>query len=143
MLVARRTQDFMPTLFNELMNMNMMSYSEPKMNVIETKDHYTIQYCVPGLKKEDLKIHIDNEGNLVVEMNKETVNDKKEEKKDNSVRYLRHEFSSEQFRNTLMLPDDIHREQITAKVENGVLDITLPKVTVEEKKALVQHIEVQ
>ncbi|MCR5013292.1 MAG: Hsp20/alpha crystallin family protein [Bacteroidales bacterium] len=132
----------MPTLFNELMNMDVVSYSEPKMNVIESKENYTIQYCVPGLKKEDLKISIDNEGNLVVEMNKQTVNDKKDEKKDN-VRYLRHEFSSEQFRNTLMLPDDIHRDQITAKVENGVLEIVLPKVTVEEKKALVQNIEVQ
>ncbi len=143
MLVARRTQDFMPTLFNELMNMNMVSYSEPKMNVIETKENYKIEYCVPGLKKEDLKIHIDSDGNLVVEMSKETSNDKKEDKKDNGVRYLRHEFSSEQFSNTLALPDDIHREQITAKVENGVLEIILPKVTVEEKKALVQHIEVQ
>lgn len=143
MLVARRTQDFMPTLFNELMNMDMVTVSEPKMNVIETKENYKIQYCVPGLKKEDLKIHIDNEGNLVVEMSKETSNEKKEEKKDNTVHYLRREFSSEQFRNTLMLPDDIHREQITAKVENGILEIILPKVTVEEKKALVQHIEVQ
>ncbi len=142
MLLTRRTQDFMPTLFNELMNMDMVSYSEPKMNVMETKENYTIQYCVPGLKKEDLKISIDNEGNLVVEMNKQTVNDKKEEKKDN-VRYLRHEFSSEQFRNTLMLPDDIHRDTITAKVDNGILEIVLPKVTVEEKKALVQNIEVQ
>lgn len=141
-MLLRRTQDFMPTLFNELMNMDVVSYSEPKMNVIESKENYTIQYCVPGLKKEDLKISIDNEGNLVVEMNKQTVNDKKDEKKDN-VRYLRHEFSSEQFRNTLMLPDDIHRDQITAKVENGVLEIVLPKVTVEEKKALVQNIEVQ
>ena len=143
MLVARRTQDFMPTLFNELMNMDMVTVSEPKMNVIETKENYKIQYCVPGLKKEDLKIHIDNEGNLVVEMSKETSNEKKEEKKDNTLHYLRSEFSSEQFRNTLMLPDDIHREQITAKVENGILEIILPKVTVEEKKALVQHIEVQ
>ena len=68
MYLTRRNQDFMPTLFNELMNMSPVSYSEPKMNVIETKENYTIQYSVPGLKKEDLKISIDHEGNLVVEM---------------------------------------------------------------------------
>ena len=129
----------MPSLFNELMNLTPASYSEPKMNVIESKDAYTIQYSVPGLSKEDLKISINAEGNLVVEMNRETT---KEEKKDNSVRYLRHEFSSEQFRHTLILPDDIHRDQIKAKVENGILEVTLPKVTVEEKKALVQTIEI-
>ena len=140
MYLTRRNQDFMPTLFNELMNMSPVSYSEPKMNVIETKENYTIQYSVPGLKKEDLKISIDHEGNLVVEMCKET--EKKSEGKE-GVRFLRHEFSSEQFRNTLALPEDIHRDKITAKVEDGILEIILPRVTVEEKKALMQTIEVQ
>jgi HSP20 family molecular chaperone IbpA len=42
-----------------------------------------------------------------------------------------------------VLPDDIRRNQISAKVENGILEVTLPRVTVEEKKALVQNIEVQ
>jgi HSP20 family protein len=121
------------------MNMDTVSYSEPKMNIIENKENYLIQYSVPGLKKEDLKISIDADGNLVVEMNKES---HKEEKKDDSVRYLRREFTTEQFRNTLVLPEDIHREKITAKVENGILEVVLPRVTVEEKKALVQSIEV-
>ena len=141
MYLTRRTQDFIPTLFNELMNMDTVSYSEPKMNIIENKDNYLIQYSVPGLKKEDLKINIDAEGNLVVEMSKE--NSHKEEKKDNGTRFLRREFSTEQFRNTLVLPEDIHRDQITAKVENGILEVTLPRVTIEEKKALIQSIEVQ
>lgn len=141
MYLTRRTQDFIPTLFNELMNMDTVSYSEPKMNIIENKENYLIQYSVPGLKKEDLKINIDTEGNLVVEMSKE--NSHKEEKKDNGTRFLRREFSTEQFRNTLVLPEDIHREKITAKVENGILEVTLPRVTVEEKKDLVQSIEVQ
>ena len=137
MYLTRRTQDFIPTLFNELMNMDTVSYSEPKMNIIENKENYLIQYSVPGLKKEDLRISIDTEGNLVVEMSKES---HKEERKENNVRYLRREFSTEQFRNTLVLPEDIHRDQITAKVENGILEVTLPRVTVEEKKALVQNI---
>ena len=141
MYLTRRTQDFIPTLFNELMNMDTVSYSEPKMNIIENKENYLIQYSVPGLKKEDLKINIDADGNLVVEMSKE--NGHKEDKKENGVRYLRREFSTEQFRNTLVLPEDIHRDKITAKVENGILEVILPRVTVEEKKTLVQSIEVQ
>ena len=111
------------------------------MNIIENKENYLIPYSVPGLKKEDLKISIDTEGNLVVEMSKE--NNHKDDKKENGVRYLRREFTTEQFRNTLVLPEDIHRNQISAKVENGILEVTLPRVTVEEKKALVQNIEVQ
>jgi len=138
MLVTRRNQDFMPTLFNELMNWNDTTYSTPRMNIMETKDNYKLELCIPGLTKEDVKLSIDAEGNLVVEMVKETKNEKKNEE----MRYLRHEFSVEHFRQTVMLPDDIHKEQISAKVENGILDIVIPKVTVEEKKQAVQTIEI-
>ena len=140
MLVTRRNQDFMPTLFNELMNWNDTTYSTPRMNIMETKDNYKLELCIPGLTKEDVKLSIDAEGNLVVEMVKETKNEKKENKEE--MRYLRHEFSVEHFRQTVMLPDDIHKEQISAKVENGILDIVIPKVTVEEKKQAMQTIEV-
>ena len=138
MLVTRRNQDFMPTLFIELMNWNDTTYSTPRMNIMETKDNYKLELCIPGLTKEDVKLSIDAEGNLVVEMVKETKNEKKNEE----MRYLRHEFSVEHFRQTVMLPEDIHKEQISAKVENGILDIVIPKVTVEEKKQAVQTIEV-
>ena len=138
MLVTRRNQDFMPTLFNELMNWNDTTYSTPRMNIMETKDNYKLELCIPGLTKEDVKLSIDAEGNLVVEMVKEMKNEKKNEE----MRYLRHEFSVEHFRQTVMLPEDIHKEQISAKVENGILDIVIPKVTVEEKKQAMQTIEV-
>ena len=140
MLVTRRNQDFMPTLFNELMNWNDNTYSTPRMNIMETKDNYKLELCIPGLTKEDVKLSIDAEGNLVVEMVKENKSEKKENKEE--MRYLRHEFSVEHFRQTVMLPEDIHKEQISAKVENGILDIVIPKVTVEEKKQAVQTIEV-
>jgi HSP20 family protein len=130
----------MPTLFNELMNWNDTTYSTPRMNIMETKDNYKLELCIPGLTKEDVKLSIDAEGNLVVEMVKESKNEKKENKEE--MRYLRHEFSVEHFRQTVMLPDDIHKEQISAKVENGILDIVIPKVTVEEKKQAMQTIEV-
>ena len=138
MLVTRRNQDFMPTLFNELMNWNDTNYSTPRMNIMETKDNYKLELSIPGLTKDDVKLSIDTEGNLVVEMTKETKNEKKNEE----MRYLRHEFSVEHFRQTVMLPEDIHKEQISAKVENGILDIVIPKVTVEEKKQTVQTIEI-
>jgi HSP20 family protein len=130
----------MPTLFNELMNWNDTTYSTPRMNIMETKDNYKLELCIPGLTKEDVKLSIDAEGNLVVEMVKENKSEKKENKEE--MRYLRHEFSVEHFRQTVMLPDDIHKDQISAKVENGILDIVIPKVTVEEKKQAMQTIEV-
>ncbi len=110
------------------------------MHILETKDKYKLGLCSPGLTREDVKLSIDAEGNLVVEMVKENKSEKKENKEE--MRYLRHEFSVEHFCQTVMLPEDIHKEQIKAKVENGILEIVIPKVTMEEKKQAVQTIEI-
>ena len=56
MLVTRRNQDFMPTLFNELLNWNDTTYSTPRMNIMETKDNYKLELCIPGLTKDDVKL---------------------------------------------------------------------------------------
>ena len=138
MVVTRRNQEFMPTLFNELMNWNDNTFSTPRMNIMETKNDYKLELCIPGLTKDDVKVSIDAEGNLVVEMIKES----KEEVNQEEMRFLRHEFSVEHFRQTVMLPEDIHKDQISAKVENGILYIGIPKVTVEEKKQAMQTIEI-
>ena len=137
-MVVRKNQEFMPTLFNELMNWNDNTFSTPRMNIMETKNDYKLELCIPGLTKDDLKVSIDAEGNLVVEMIKES----KEEVDQEEMRFLRHEFSVEHFRQTVMLPEDIHKDQISAKVENGILYIGIPKVTVEEKKQAMQTIEI-
>ena len=76
------------------------------------------------MKKDDFKVHIDENGNLAIEMEKKT--DEKEEKKNGH--YLRREFSYSKFQQTMVLPDDVERDKISAKVENGVLNVIIPKV---------------
>ena len=141
MMITRRNQDLMPSLIDELMNWNnaLLSeehYATPKMNVTESASDYRLELCVPGLAKEDLALNLDNNNNLVIQMVK------KEEKKDDSRKYLRREFSSLQFKQTLALPENVKKEGITAKVENGILCITLPKLTEDEKKGLMKLIEI-
>ena len=143
MLVTRNNRELMPSLFNELLNWGNSFMPEehvatPKMNISETDNAYEMELCVPGLKKEDLSISIDTENQLVVEMTKEN---KKEEK--DGRKWLRREFSSTQFKQAFTLPDNVKRDQISAKVEHGILSITLPKFTDDEKKALAQKITIQ
>jgi HSP20 family protein len=88
------------------------------------------------MKKEDFNVHINNEGNLIIKM--ESKNEKKEDK---NTRYLRREFSYSKFEQTLILPDDVKKEEISAKVEHGVLTIELPKI-VEEKVKLSRQIDI-
>jgi HSP20 family protein len=150
MLLAKRNQDLMPSLFNELLdwnNWNNNFFTEggtmPKMNVSESDKDFQLELCVPGLKKEDLNLSVDAENNLVVEMiQKEEKEDHGDNKKEGERHYLRHEFSSMQFKQVLALPENVKKEQISAKVENGILHITLPKVTNEEKKALTTTIQI-
>ena len=87
MLLATRNQNFMPSLFNELLNWNNWNYGTcdehtpmPKMNVTESDKNYELELSVPGLTKDDLSLSVDSENNLVIEMVKK--DEKKEEKKD-------------------------------------------------------------
>lgn len=140
MMIARRNQDLMPSLINELMNWNNMlgeeHTSSPKMNVTESNADFRVEMCVPGLKKEDLAINLDNNNNLVIRMVKT------EEKKEDGRKYLRREFGGMQFNQTLVLPENVKKEAITAKVENGILSVTLPKLTEDEKEGLMRMIEI-
>jgi len=147
MLVARRNNDLMSTMFNELLDWNrwngLCSTDEqsmtPKMNVSESEKDYRLEVCIPGMKKEDLSLSVDTDNNLVIEMQH------KDEKKENDEKrhFLRKEFNQMQFKQMLTLPENVKRDQIGAKVENGILTITLPKYTTEEQKQLAQTIAIE
>ena len=128
MLPVRRTSNsWLPEIFNDFFDNSWMertNYTAPAINVIENEKEYELELAAPGLSKEDFKIQLDNEGNLVIHMEKKTEN--KEEKR--KGRFLRREFSYEKFHQSLMLPDDVDIEKIEAKMENGVLNIRLPKI---------------
>ena len=135
-----RTNNWIPAVFNDLFNtdfMPKMSATAPAINVKESATAYTVELAAPGMKKEDFNVHINDEGNLIIKM--EQKQEHKEE--DKSVRYLRREFSYSKFEQTLILPDDVNKEQISAKVEHGVLTVELPKV-VEEKVKVSRQIDI-
>ncbi len=82
------------------------------------------------MTKEDFCVHINDEGNLIVKM--ENKHEVKEENK--TMRYLRREFSYSKFEQTLILPDDVDKDKISARVENGVLTVELPKIEISKEK---------
>jgi HSP20 family protein len=113
------------------------NYTAPAINVKESDKAYTVELAAPGMKKEDFNVHINDEGNLIIKM--ESKQEHKEE--DKNTRYLRREFSYSKYEQTLILPDDVKKDDIKAHVENGVLTVELPKV-VEEKVKLSRQIEI-
>lgn len=142
MTPVRRNQDWLPSIFNGFFDndewMTRANATAPAINVFETEKAYEVELAAPGMKKENFNVHIDEENNLVISMEKK---DENEENKKNG-RFLRREFSYAKFQQTMILPDDVDREKIVAHVENGVLHIDLPKFTKEEKEKAKRVIDI-
>ena len=131
--MMRRNAAWLPEVFNDLFNTDFMpkaSATAPAINVKESDKAYTVELAAPGMTKDDFNVHINDEGNLIIKM--ESKQEKNDE--DRSVRYLRREFSYSKYEQTLILPDDVQKENISAKVEKGVLTVLLPKIVQEQVK---------
>ncbi|MBQ4391827.1 MAG: Hsp20/alpha crystallin family protein [Prevotella sp.] len=138
--MMRRDTAWLPSVFNDLFDTDFMpkaNCTAPAINVKETDKAYIVELAAPGMKKEDFNVHINDEGNLIIKM--EQKDEKKEE--DKTTRYLRREFSYSKFEQTLILPDDVEKDQIKARVEHGVLTVELPKHE-EQKVKVSRQIEI-
>jgi len=90
-------------------------------DIYEKDKEVVVMIEIPGFKKEDLKIRME-EGYLVVEGE---AKEKKEEKEEG--KYWRREIKRESFKKVIPLPAEVEFEKAKARLENGVLEITLPK----------------
>lgn len=141
MLPLRRNQNWLPNIFNDIFDndwIEKVNTTSPSINVIEKPNEYQVQIAAPGMTKDDFKVSLDEEGNLVVAMEKKA---EKEEKKE-ETHYLRREFSYSQFTQAMVLPEDVDKEKIEAHVENGVLDVTLPKLSPVKVKKQTKQIAI-
>lgn len=135
-------QEWLPSIFNDFFDNDWMvkaNATAPAINVIESDKDYKVEVAAPGMTKEDFNIHLSEDNELVISMEKKTENN--EEDKQNK-KYLRREFSYTKFEQALVLPDDVEKDKINANVNNGVLTIELPKRTPEQKAKVNKVIEI-
>jgi len=98
----------------------------PAVNISEDSQNYEVEVAAPGLKKEDFKIDLDH--NLL------TISaERKEESEKKDKKISRKEFSYTSFKRSFTLPENIDSDRITAKYENGVLKLSLPKTEDENR----------
>jgi len=97
----------------------------PKVNIAETDSTIHVHAELPGVKKEDIKVEIDDEGMLM--LRGERKQEKKEE--DKSKRYTRIESSFGSFERRIALPDGVSQEDVKAKFNDGVLEVDVQKPT--------------
>jgi HSP20 family protein len=106
--------------------------------VIESEKEYKVELAAPGMKKEDFDVQINENGDLHIKL--ENKQEKKDE--DKNTHYLRREFSYTKFEQTLILPEDVDKEKISAKVEHGVLTVDIPKIEQKPTPKIGRKVEV-
>lgn len=108
----------------------------PAVNVTENHESYTVSLAVPGVKKDDLKIDVD--GNMITISSETEV-----EKEEKDEKYTRKEYNYNSFSRTFTIPEDVRTDSIQARYENGVLNVTLPRIKTTEKTNLTRKIEIK
>ena len=151
-----KSQNWLPELFNDLFDLDYVApqyrraSSTPAINVIERDNEYEVEIAAPGMTKDDFKVNLTPDNELVISLEKKTENKncenqsgggKKEDKK--KGQYLRRELSYTSFRQSFTLPGDIEAEKIAAKMEHGVLKIELPKKEVKKEVPSTSNIEIR
>ena len=140
--MRRYEQNWLPEIFNDFFANDWMTRTNataPAINVIENDKDYKVEVAAPGMNKDDFKVNVTDDNYLVLTMEKK--NESKDE--DKKRKYLRREFSSHRFEQSLALPENVNKDEIKATVNDGILTIDIPKVKVAEKKPVVKQIEIQ
>lgn len=134
--------DFVPTSFSNLVDRFFndslgrsggSAYSfVPKVDIVENSNAYEIQVAVPGVKKEDFKIDL-NDNVLTISGERKFT----KEKKENNLHSIETQYGS--FGRSFSLPENVDASKIDAKYNDGILEITIPK---DEKKVVKTSIKV-
>jgi HSP20 family protein len=129
-----RRSDYLPAwanVVNDFFNTDLFDWSNrhfsdtnttlPAVNIKETADAFVVEMAAPGMAKEDFKIQLNNDV-LTISSEKKNEAETKE-----GETYTRLEFSYQSFSRSFSLPKSVDAEKISAKYDNGVLRIDIPK----------------
>ena len=136
----------MSNFFNDFFDTDMMprmNATAPAVNVKESDKGYVMEIAAPGLKKEYCRVSVDKDGNLNLKIEDKFEHKEEDKAEDKKEHYLRREFNYSNYEQTYVLPEDVDKEKISAKVENGILTIDLPKMSKEAEKEDNKSIEVK
>jgi len=122
----------LPASFGKTVREDVLQY--PPVNIIEKADHYHLQLSAAGWDKADFNVKLDG-NNLTISAVK------KEEEKSETDKVIRREFTNKSFTRSFTLDEKIDAANISAKYDNGILHLGLPKK--EEVKSAAKEITIQ
>lgn len=125
-LRPKRMLDDMPSVFSNFFDDNILGIDGfrtknlPASNISEEEDRFLIEMAVPGMKKDDFHVEVEN-GILTISTEKEEEKEKKEKN------YRRREYSYRSFERSFSLPDTVKQDDIHARYDNGILSLSIHK----------------
>lgn len=120
-----------PATFGKTIREDVFGF--PPVNIRENADAYQLEIAAPGLEKSDFTLNLDQ--NILT-----ISTEKKEESKEENPKFIRKEFSYKSFKRSFTVDEKIDATNISAKYENGILKVALPKK--EEVKVAAKEITI-
>ena len=127
---------------NMMSGLRRVNATAPAVNVKEDADKYTMEVAVPGIKKDFVRIDLNKDGDLELAIENKLEHHEENGKTERKEHYLRREFSYTNYQQTYSLPDDVEKDEISAKVEDGILSIVLPKIKKSDVSVNGRRIEI-
>ena len=124
----KRFSDIMDEFFNDAINANRDSFV-PSIDISESNDQFMISAQLPGMKKEDINISLEN-GRLSLSGERTF----KQEEEGKTFHRVETKYGS--FNRSFQLPDNVDEDSIQASYENGLLNITINKQENKVKKQI-------
>jgi len=128
------------TFFNNIINRDWNDWETknfsdtnttlPSVNIREGENTYEVEMAAPGLEKKDFKIEVKN-GVLTISSEKRIKDELKK-----GHHFTRREYSYQSFNRSFSLPDTVEGEKISAKYEDGILRVVIPKKEESVKKTV-------
>ena len=142
--LTRRNQNSFPSIFSDFFDnddfwgvrspMMRQQPNVPAANIRETDKAYVIEMATPGIPKENINVEVEND---MLTISGENRQEQTEENNENG-RYTRREFSYSSFNRSFKLPPNVKADDVKAQVNNGVVNITLPKTEEQRNKRRIK-----
>ncbi len=104
------------------------------VDIVEHDDEFVVTVDLPGFEREDVVLNVTDHA-LRIEANRDMETETAEEN------YLRQERREKSMHRSIRLPDEVEKDEVTARMKNGVLTVTLPKIDVEEARTVDIDVE--
>lgn len=130
---------FFTHTFGHPLNVIKNSILRPAVEVLQCKDNYKVKVQLPGVKKDNIEVELDND---FMTISAQTHEEKEEEhENENNLRYHTSEFRYGKYQRTISFDQPIKSEEAKAEYKDGILTITIPKQKTETKQPKKLEIE--